>query len=101
MRNVLLDVWVLAGVCLQVIQLAGTDLQKAQITRHEAGATEAEWAARRLYSAVAATPGALAMAGMPLGLHRRQQQHTRNRGYCGVLLSFYSLSFLYSLFRYE
>ena len=50
MRNVLLDVWVLAGVCLQVIQLAGTDLQKAQITRHEAGATEAEWAAYRTYN---------------------------------------------------
>ena len=32
----------LAGVRLGVIQLPGTDLQKARITRHEAGVTEAE-----------------------------------------------------------
>ena len=42
MRNVLLDVRVLASVRLGVIQLAGTDLQKARITRHRAGVTEAE-----------------------------------------------------------
>jgi len=41
MRYVLLDVRVLAGVRLGVIQLAGTDLQKARITRHAAGFTDA------------------------------------------------------------
>jgi hypothetical protein len=44
MRKVLVNIRVLAGVRLGVIQLAGTDLQtrKARITRHKAGVTEAE-----------------------------------------------------------
>ena len=40
-RNGLVDVLALAGVRLGVIQLAGTDLQKARITRHAAGFTDA------------------------------------------------------------
>ena len=40
-RNGLVDVRALAGVRLGVIQLAGTDLQKARITRHAAGFTDA------------------------------------------------------------
>ena len=44
LRNGLVDVLALAGVPavrLGVIQLAGTDLQKARITRHAAGFTDA------------------------------------------------------------
>ena len=40
-RYGLVDVLALAGVRLGVIQLAGTDLQKARITRHAAGFTDA------------------------------------------------------------
>ena len=40
-RNGFVGVLALAGVRLGVIQLAGTDLQKARITRHAAGFTDA------------------------------------------------------------
>ena len=42
MRQVLVGVRVLTGVRVGVIELASTNLQKAQIMRHEAGVTEAE-----------------------------------------------------------
>ena len=41
-RKLLVGVRVLAGVRVGVIELTSTDLQKAQIMRHEAGVTEAE-----------------------------------------------------------
>ena len=74
--KLLVGVRVLAGVRVGMIELASTDLQKAQIMRHEAGVTEAESAARRLYNRAAAiSEDRPCMAGVPLGPHGRQARN--------------------------